>query len=146
MRDSPYRASRLSHLVEEILADIVLNIDSLIERLKAGMTKGSPVVIYGLGNVGRVLTKQLSEKGIGQAYILDRNKPCNPYSDVKVYSLEESQDLDKDVDVLITPIRDMECIRNDLKALGYNGRIMSVLELLDRKSLWEEYSLIRDEL
>ena len=110
------------------------------------MTKGSPVVIYGLGNVGRVLTKQLSEKGIGQAYILDRNKPCNPYSDVKVYSLEESQDLDKDVDVLITPIRDMECIRNDLKALGYNGRIMSVLELLDRKSLWEEYSLIRDEL
>lgn len=146
LRDSPYRASRLSHLVEEILADIVLNIDSLIERLKAGMTKGSPVVIYGLGNVGRVLTKQLSEKGIGQAYILDRNKPCNPYSDVKVYSLEESQDLDKDVDVLITPIRDMECIRNDLKALGYNGRIMSVLELLDRKSLWEEYSLIRDEL
>lgn len=110
------------------------------------MTETHPIVIYGLGNIGRVLTKQFSEKGIRQAYILDRKKPCNPYSDVKVYSPEESRALEKDVEILITPIRDTESIKNDLEALGYHGRIMSVLELLDRKSLWEEYSLIRDEL
>lgn len=134
--ESPVRSGRMFRLGEKILADIILNMDRVVKKLKQ---KSCRIVIYGLGNIGKVLTKQFSEKGIEQVYILDRNKPCNPYSDVKVYSLSESKDLDKEVDVLITLIRDVEIIRNNLTKAGYNRKIMTVIELLENKNISEEY-------
>lgn len=142
LKESPVRSGRMFRLGEKILADIILNMDAVIEKLKA---EDRPVVIYGLGNTGRVLTKQFSEKGIKQAYILDRSKPCNPYSDAKVYSLAESKELDKNVNVLITLIRDAGTIRNNLKDAGYDGNVMTVIELLDNKSISEEYRQIMND-
>ncbi len=139
LRESPVRSGRMFRLGEKVLADIILNIDKVAEKLKMDTAKGCPVVIYGLGNAGKVLTKLFSEKGVTQAYILDRNKPCNPYSDVKVYSLEESKELDKGVIVLISLMKEVEAIRKDVKEAGYMGKIMTIIELLDNKSLSEEY-------
>lgn len=135
----PYR---LSHLVERILTELTLDIDCVVEKLKAGTTEGNELVIYGFGSVGKVLMKLLSERGIETAYILDKNKPCNPYSDVKVYSLKESGDFNKEVDILITPLQNTETIRQQLKAAGYSGKMLSVTDLLDNESLLEEYHQI----
>lgn len=145
LRESPYRARRISQLIENILVEIVLHLDRVVENLQSVQKDGQAIVIYGFGNIGKALTKLLSDRSMAPAYILDRNKPCNPSNDVKIYSLEESMDLDKNVVVLITPIRSMEQIRNDLRSNGYSGKAISIIELLDSENLSEEFNVIMNE-
>lgn len=126
----PYK---ISCLKERILTEIVLNTDCLIQRLSK-FSNGDPIVVYGLGNVGRVLIKQLSGTNIKFAYILDQRKPCNSFQNIDVYSLDETERLNKEINILITPLLNIGNIYTDLSKLGYIGGKLHIQDLIGDKS------------
>ena len=134
IREFPYRHS---YFRERVLMDIIFNIDELVKKLKGAM-RHEKIVIYGIGNVGKVLLKQLSEKGIYPCYILDKYKSCDKYDDIEIYSLEETHSLEKDVDILITPLWENEEIKQDLEYSGYCGKFIAIKDLLTDCVLAEE--------
>lgn len=140
IREFPYSAYKFSHYVEGILTDMLLNPGRILKRLEDKMGKGRRLIIYGLGSVGKALAKQLSQSGLEPLYILDRNKPFNEWNDITIYSLEETEPLEKEADVLITPLRHRDLIMDDLNRLGYRGNFILVQELLENRPLAEEIS------
>ena len=71
------------------------------------------------------------------AYILDKYKPCCQFNDVDVYDLQETEALDKEVHILVTPLMKLEEITNDLDELGYKANLMPIENLLGNKDLIE---------
>lgn len=126
-----------SYFREKVLMDIVFNIDGLVKKLKDAM-EHETLIIYGIGNIGKVLLKQLSEKNIHPIYILDKYKSCDQYKDIKVYNLKENRSLEREADILITPLWESEEIKQDLKCSGYNGKLILIKDLLEDRVLMEE--------
>lgn len=123
----PYR---LSYFKEQILSEIILNINSVVERLE-NFINGNQIVVYGLGNVGKALIQQLYKKNIKPVYILDKYKSCDQFQDICVYSLEETGKLSKEVDIIITPLLNIEEIYKDLSTLKYAGKKVKIYELVN---------------
>lgn len=148
-RDFPYKSFKRSYFKERILTDIALNPEEIMDKLKQQMTPEHQIVIYGIGNVGKVLVKYLLENNIVPAYILDKNKPCSQYKGIKVYDLKEPLPLEKGIDILITPVGEVSKIKNDLRNIeggGYQGNIILIKDLLTDKGLTEEITgLIAEE-
>ena len=95
----------------------------------------APIVIYGFGVVGKVLIKELIDRGIKPVYILDKYKSCCAFQHISVFSLEETRKLDKEVNIIVTPLLNTEEIFIDLKKSGYIGEIIQIKELLKNKNL-----------
>lgn len=125
IRTFPYKAF---YYKEQAINEILTNIDHIIIKLREYI-KDNQVVIYGLGSVGKILTKELCQKGILPSYILDKSKTCCQYQNIDVYNLEDTKKLTKEVALIITPFMNIERIENDLKTLGYDGKKIHVKEL-----------------
>lgn len=117
--------------------DIIFNIDGLVKKLKDAM-EHEKLIIYGMGNIGKVLLKQLSEKGIHPIYVLDKYKSCDRYNDIEIYNLKEIKSLEKAADILITPLWENEEIKQDLKCSGYSGKLITIKGLLEDRVLMGE--------
>ncbi len=126
VKEFPYK---FSYMKEQILTQLVLKIDQLIEKLN-DCAKGKPIVLYGLGNVGQVLIKLLIERGVYPEYILDKHKSCKEFCGIQVYHLQADIPFEKNVYILITPLKELEKIKNDLRMLGYEGDLKSIKEFL----------------
>lgn len=129
----PYK---LSYFKEQIVTEILSHTDEMIRRMEE-FTDGSPIAVYGLGIVGKILVEQFCKKGMKPAYILDKYKPCCQFNDVGVYDLQETEALDKEVHILVTPLMKLEEITNDLDELGYKANLMPIENLLGNKDLIE---------
>lgn len=140
VRNFPYK---LSYFKEQMIAEIISNSDNLIEQLKA-FADETQLVIYGLGIVGKILIKELLDKGIKPTYILDKYKSCCEFQHINVFSLGETKELSKEVNVIVTPLLKTDEIFNDLKISGYIGKIMHLKELLENKNLPEIIYTIND--
>lgn len=125
----PYK---LSYFKEQILTEIMSNTENLAARLR-NCANGKQIVIYGLGIIGEILVKELKEKGVIPAYILDRNKVCCEYENVHVYNMEETGLLSKDVYIIVTPLLNTDQIGSDLERLEYHANRIHIKELLDNK-------------
>ena len=138
VREYPYK---LSFFKETALTDIVLNIDAIIEKLKARQINDA-IVVYGLGNVGKALVKQLILGGLKPTYILDKYSPEKEFEGVPVYDLVEAQKASKQADVIITPFKKAHEIKDELLRLGYEGELMKLPELLvsEIKYLWPDHN------
>lgn len=100
---------------EYILTNIVLQKEKIIKNiLKSNKEK---TIIYGLGNVGKVLCNILIEEGITPAYILDKFKVNDEYKGIKIYDLKTAVVEPKTV-IIITPLTRLDEIKKDLEALG----------------------------
>lgn len=131
MRLLPYY---LSFCKERIITDLCLNRDEVINRLKRIVSNCSSVIIYGIGNVGKVLVKQLNNSSVRVDYLIDKNYKDKFFENIEVYHPDETEKLKKDVLVLITPLVDEKKIFNILKSKGYTNCI-SVKELLTDERL-----------
>lgn len=129
IREFPYK---LSYNREQIIAKLISNIDDVVERLLL-CTGGKPVVVYGLGIVGKILVKELIEKNINIEYILDKNKPAYQFQNINVYNLEETKPLSKEVSVIITPLLNLKEIDDDLERLEYRAEKIHIKELITIK-------------
>lgn len=127
----PYKRS---YYKEQILTEIILNTSNVVKNIQKH-TKGKPIVIYGLGNVGKILIKQLIENSINITYILDKYKSCSVFQNINVYNLNEAEILPKELDIVITPLLSSEEIHNDLDILGYIGRRITIQDLIGHNSL-----------
>lgn len=126
VRKFPYKSS---YLKENILAQLILHKSCIIERLGI-YSESESILVYGLGNIGKVLVKILEEKSITPIYILDKNKPCEQFLGIQVFSLEDKSPLICEATILITPLEEVEKIESDLTALGYEGRMIRIKDLI----------------
>lgn len=141
----PYKEYRFSFFVEQILTDIILNIDVIIERLRKIIGE-KHIVIYGLGNIGKVLLKLLIERGFAPDYVLDKYVTYNKYCNISVYNLTQTESLTKEIFVLVTPLRRVEEIKSDLGKLGYGEKVLFIQDILENKILAQNvFDLIEKE-
>lgn len=136
----PYK---LSYFKEQIMLEIISNTDALITRLQERINC-KPVVVYGLGIIGKILVKLLKEKNISPVYILDKNKPCCEYENISVFNMEQTEILLKDVYIIVTPILCSKEISKELKSLGYNENPIHIKELLNNNELIKKMSCVVD--
>ena len=132
----PYK---LSYYKEQILNEIINNVDDIVECLRIYLGEENSLVIYGVGIVGKILVKQLSEKNFRPVYILDKYKSCEQFCNIEVFDLKETEELSKKVGILITPLLKNEEIDKDLKTLGYDKRI-HIKDFIKNKELKERIS------
>ena len=90
LREFPYRTLKWSQLVEKCLTDIIVNSDTVVQQIKKHMMKKYSLIIYGFGNMGKVLAKLCMEKGIIPICIVDKNKPHDIFEGIEVYNLKEA--------------------------------------------------------
>lgn len=140
LREFPYRSLKWSNLAERSLTDIILNKETVIEQIRDHINNNHQIIIYGIGNVGKVLVKVCLENKIRPAYILDKNKPYASFENIEIYNLTETERLEKRVVIFITPLRENEKIREDLKNLGYEDNFVYIKDLVKDKLLVEELS------
>lgn len=126
IKEFPYR---LSYFKEKALTDIVLSIDKIMEKLET-LRAHDAIAIYGLGNVGKVLIKQLMAKAMKPIYILDKFSHEKEFEGIQVYDLGQVERVSKDVDVIITPFTKPDEIAVELRTFGYKGRLLTMPELL----------------
>lgn len=75
--------------------------------------------------------RELKERGIEPVYMLDKFKVCSEYENIKVYNLEETEDILKDVRIIITPLMKLEEIKKELELLGYRNEKMHIKQLVE---------------
>lgn len=130
----PYK---LSYYKEQMLTEIITNIDVIITQLK-DFANGRQIVIYGLGIIGKLLVKQLIEKGVRPLYILDKYNSNSKFQDVDVFNIGDTRKLSKNVAVIITPILNNKEIHKDLSDSGYQDSSKHIAELLTDKGMAEK--------
>lgn len=119
--DFPYR---ISERKLEIVTSIFLE-DVFRNKIKDYLEKRN-LVVYGLGEIGKILVKQFQQSVL---YVIDRNMHNCNYLNKKIYSLEELEDISKEVCVVVTPLLCPENIRKYLLDVGYKT-ILLINELV----------------
>ena len=87
-----------------------------------------PIVIYGMGVVGKALLCRLKDD-FNITYCLDRNMDGKDYMGIPICGINNLDKLDKDVTVLISLHSIEETIIKMLREAGYNGVITGISEL-----------------
>lgn len=112
----------------DILTQLLLDDGSIIEHIKNRLS--SPVIVYGLGNIGKALVKILRRFFVISS-IIDRGA-CSPtYEGIPVYaSVDSNSTINRECDVLITPLGDYKEIKDILRQKGFRGKLWDLEELL----------------
>lgn len=112
---------------------------TLMERISfgydsmSGMKKipeGTGIYIYGAGTIGRFFCKMITDSSKHNilGYIeRDNSGECEG---IKLYSLKESDKLNKDAIIIITPMEYYDGIMSDLKVAGVSNTVMPLFDVL----------------
>ena len=87
---------------------------------KIGLDKSTSFVIYGLGEIGRLVVKIADKQNHQLKYIIDEYSSLKSYEDKFIYKLSELSDIEKDILVIVTPLSDTITIKKGLLDNGYN--------------------------
>ena len=130
-------SSKVFYLKEQILADIVLNTEKVMKKIKNSIN-GDKIIVYGLGNIGKVLLMKLEEYGIKPECALDKYQSEGVFGKVTVCRPEQAVSTSPNTDIVITPLTQTGLISEELKALGYTGRIIWLGNMLSDEGLVSE--------
>ena len=119
---------------EKIITDLVLNIEKIAEQFSRC---ASPLYIYGMGYIGKVLTKELAHYGISVCGIFDRDPSMEKFCNIPVYSLDKLKTIPKEANIIVTPIVRAGEVYKMLSEYGLNNTI-SVKKLISDSDLYEE--------
>lgn len=111
---SPYE---ISEFKRKVVTDLCLNIQEIARRLL--LDEKSHVVIYGIADVGKVLTKQLKVIGIKIDYIIDNYYNCDAWEDNSIFKLDQICDEQNDKIVIVTPLFNDKLIFKNLEERGF---------------------------
>ena len=114
----------------KMLVNMLLE-DSWIEELLKRCEKRE-VIIYGVGELGKVIIKQLTGKA-SIPYILDRASYDGTFLAIPVVQPEAMDCLKRDLPILITPLEVLDEVKQYLRGLGYSGECIGVEELISGK-------------
>ena len=121
------RLKDISQKKLSILDRYIEDPESFEKSVYAKVDFDKSIIIYGLGEIGRLLVKILSEKNISE--IIDRGEVGTNYCGINVVKPEASKYKNKDVLIIITPIGDTANIKASLQADGVMGNIIDMKEL-----------------
>lgn len=119
---------------ERIIVDIVLNIEKIAEKV---VELNEKLYIYGLGYVGKVLIKELTDQAIRIEGIIDRNPLDDVFLDIPIKNVDYLTNIQEKVMVIVTPI---VRTKNIFEILNCNRNIkaVSIKSFLSDRNLYEE--------
>ena len=118
----------------KLLKRLSLSPKKMMEMLAGIIPKGSPLTIYGMGEIGQALFKQM-EYEWNIPYLIDRDFPDKAYEGKDVCNLDELENktlFEKAIWVLITPMGEKGEIERILCSLGYEKE-----HLIRAGDLWQ---------
>lgn len=115
----PYKAYKVDAIKKRILVDLLLNTEEFIQKNIAD-SEGHNIVIYGLGEIGKAIISVMQQRNLQPLFAIERNNESSDYLGVKVYGLSSLASLNKDVQVIITPLMDSNDIKDMLQKEGFN--------------------------
>lgn len=96
--------------------------------------KISNIVIYGMGYMGQWLCEELINRNINVIAAIDRN--IVQYKKLKIIKIEEEKIPECDY-IIVTPVVEMEKIKEDLDRIAPNIKAITIKELIDLARLDE---------
>lgn len=129
----PYK---ISHYKWQIVSEICENMEGMLNKLK-NYSESKKIVIYGIAAIGKILTKELLVSGYDIPYIIDQNSKHTSYMGINIYALDETEKMDKDIIVIITPLIYDQAIFEELKKHKFQ-KFISIKELISNQKLSEE--------
>ena len=111
----PYKADAIK---KRMLVDLLLNPDEFFSE-NISNDREQDIVIYGLGEIGKAIISVMKQRNLMPLYIIERNKSCSDYLGVEVHGTDNLDSLNKDVQVVITPLMDSNCIKDLLQKEGF---------------------------
>lgn len=116
----------------KIQSEYINDTDSFLEKIKCKVPVGSKVVIYGLGDIGKLFFKAMNEQYKVEAFI-DKFSKENYYKNVNVIKLDEIQavNISSSTYVIVTPLGDTNNICNQLTTCGIStDKVIGVNDIL----------------
>lgn len=110
-----------------LLQQYIFNSSEFIENIKKNISIDKKLVIYGIGEVGKLLVYALT--GIYDIRaILDNNYTLNEYKDIPIIRGSNIDILEKDVCFIITPFGDYQEIRKELLSKGFQKEYIYIIK------------------
>lgn len=114
-KEFPYRIDAIK---KKIILEALENSELFLSKI--GLDKSTSFVIYGLGEIGRLVVKIADKQNHQLKYIIDEYSSLKSYEDKFIYKLSELSDIEKDILVIVTPLSDTITIKKVLLDNGYN--------------------------
>lgn len=116
--EHPHR-KRLNYALEKIRIQqkYILEKDEFYNSILHHIPLGEKVIIYGIGEIGKLLVEALREK-YEIVLIIDNNYDDCKYEGIPVISMKKVKDFDIDSYIIITPLGDSGLIKRDLQNAG----------------------------
>lgn len=89
--------------------------------------------VYGVGEMGKILLDELKQVNKFPEYIIERNSLYQPDFGVSMISYNEIGYMEEVDVVIITPIHIFMEIENNLRSAGYQGKIISLEDIIFEK-------------
>lgn len=120
--DSEYETAvpyKVDVIKKRILLDLLLKPEEFLKNITASGEKN--IVIYGLGEIGKAIISVMKHRNLMPLYVIERNNSCSDYLGVEVHGIDNMDSLNKDVQIVITPLLDSCDIKDMLQKEGYNN-------------------------
>ena len=106
------------------------------------LENGGKVIIHGAGALGRTITKYLQERGKVQVDHITDFKQCGEFLNIPIVNLNEvyngksplSENLEKDLPILVTWLETKQRHLDFIQSLGYTGKFIKLDEIFDLNS------------
>ena len=96
----------------------IVNQEDFMRDISNKTPVGSDIIIYGIGEIGKVLVQALKDQ-YNIVAIIDNNCCSKTYNNIPIVSKNDIASLNKDACVIITPLGDYSEIRKELINGGY---------------------------
>lgn len=116
-REIPYK---IDEIKKKILMDILTQKESFIDKLK--LNSKHKVVIYGIGEIGKVVVDFLLDNDITPVCIIDMYTKDTEYKGIPIVKINQGK-RDDDIRVVVTALTDRDKIQHELVKNDYTNYI-----------------------
>lgn len=133
--EHPFK-KRLNYAIRkmQIQQHFIFDKDKFMKQFSLAIPLNAKVVIYGLGEIGKLLVCALREK-YAISSIIDNNCRYKEYEDIKVLKRTEIDDSLLDAYVIVTPLGEQEKIESELLERGFDSK--KIVRIID---VFKDYS------
>lgn len=113
----PYKVDVIK---KRILLDLLLKPEEFLQKNIAASGEKN-IVIYGLGEIGKAIISVMKHRNLMPLYVIERNNSCSDYLGVEVHGIDNMDSLNKDVQIVITPLLDSYDVKDMLQKKGFSN-------------------------
>lgn len=130
-----YLKYKKNYIIFSELACYLLGYSEDNKKALETLTIYNKVVIYGFGNIGKLLVDYFKKNNINTNCIINNVSGLKSYCEIPIFDLDYLKQLSKEDLIIITPSYDFYDIYKKLKSMS-NASIMSIEELLNKRVIY----------